>query len=532
MAEDVMTVEAPTRPERGPEALTQSGRVTIDVTAPADGRHIASVVAATSAEVQRAADDLRQAQGEWEAVGANGRARYVLQLRDWVLDNEPHLLDLMQAEAGKVRQDAAFETAAGADVLGYFARRAERYLRVLRPRPHNLLTLGKALQVNRRPYPLVGVITPWNFPLFIPLADLTPALMAGAAVLLKPAEQTPLTALELGRGWQEIGAPDVLRVISGNGDTGAAVVDAVDYVQFTGSTDTGRAIAKRAAERLIPCSLELGGKDPMIVLEDADVTRAAAGALWGGMFNAGQVCTSVERVYVHTDVYEQFVAELGSRVGKLRQGMDSIAGTMEVGAMADPRQVTLVHDHVQDALARGAHLLNPADTPGVPRTGSWLAPTVLVDVDHSMQIMREETFGPTLPVMRVRDENEAVELANDSTYGLSATVWTRDHRRGERVARRLEVGAVNINDVFSNVISPAIPMGGWRDSGLGARYGGAQGLLRFCRAQGITSSRVTTPADQLLWYPYSPGKSRIAGAVVRFAVGRGRRRVSRPEPAR
>ena len=202
--------------------------------APADGRHITSIHAATSDDVQRASADMREAQREWEAIGASERARHLLRLRDWVLDNEPYLLDLMQAEAGKVRQEAAFETAAGADVLSYFARRAARYLRVRRPRPHNLLTLGKALQVNHRPYPLVGVITPWNFPLFIPLGDIAPALMAGAAVLLKPAEQTPLTALELGRGWQEIGAPDVLRVIAGDGDTGAAVVDAVDYVQFTG----------------------------------------------------------------------------------------------------------------------------------------------------------------------------------------------------------------------------------------------------------------------------------------------------------
>ena len=250
------------------------------------------------------------------------------------------------------------------------------------------------------------------------------------------------------------------------------------------------------------------------------------------MFNAGQVCTSVERVYVHTDIYERFVTELAARAGNLRQGMDTVAGTMEVGAMADPRQVAIVRNHVEDALARGARLLTGTDSVTMPPAGSWLAPTVLVDVDHSMRIMREETFGPTLPVMRVRDENEAVELANDSTYGLSATVWTRDHRRGTRVARRLEVGAVNVNDVFSNVISPSIPMGGWHNSGLGARYGGAQGLLRFCRAQGITSSRVATPADQLLWYPYSPGKSRVAAAVVRFAVGRGRRRLRRPEPVR
>ena len=506
------------------------GRGQFVVRSPVDDRVVARLRETGAAEVQRAAADLRAAQAEWEALGPGFRARHLLRLRDWVLDNEAHLLDTIQLESGKVRQDAAFEITASVDVINYYARRAERYLQPGHPRPHGALIASKALTVSHRAHPLVGVVSPWNFPLFIPLGDAAPALLAGAAVILKPSELTPLTAVELGRGWQEVGGPDVFRVLTGTGATGAAVVDQVDYVQFTGSTRTGRAIAVRAAERLIPCSLELGGKDPMIVLDDADLEHAVGGALWGGLFGSGQTCTAVERIYVQDGIYDRFVARLVERAAGLRHGTDAVAGGSEVGAMASDAQVAIVSSHVEDAVARGARVLT-GGRPGLagadaPSSGSWFPPTVLVDVDHSMLVMREETFGPTLPVMRVADEDEAVALANDSSYGLSASVFTGDRRRGERIARRLEVGAVNINDVFTNVISPPVPMSGWRSSGLGARFGGAQGLLRYCRTQAVTASRVATPADELLWYPYRPGKSRLAARVVRLAVGRGRRRLT------
>lgn len=293
-------------------------------------------------------------------------------------------------------------------------------------------------------------------------------------------------------------------------------------MQFTGSTATGRAIAVRAAQRLIPCSLELGGKDAMIVLNDADVDRAVGGALWGGFFNSGQTCTAVERVYVEDGIYDEFVSKLTGRASTLRHGPDTVAGTSEVGAMANQKQVAIVQAQVDEAVERRATLATGGSAGG--RLGSWFEPTVLLDVDQSMQIMHAETFGPTLPVMRVRDADEAITLANDSEYGLSATIWTKNRRRGEQLARRIEAGAVNVNDVFSNVISPGVPMAGWGNSGVGARYGGAQGLLRFCRPQAITAPRLTTAVDELLWYPYSLKKSQLAARIVRFAVGRGRRR--------
>jgi len=347
------------------------------------------------------------------------------------------------------------------------------------------------------------VITPWNFPFLMPGLDVIPALAAGAAVLLKPSEITPLSAVEFVSGWTEIGAPPVLSLITGYGETGAALVDNVDYVQFTGSTTTGKLIAKQCAERLIPYSLELGGKDAAIVLADADLDRAANGIAWGGLFNAGQVCISVERVYVEEPVYDEFLAKLTKNVDELRMGQDDRGFKFDVGAMATHAQRDIVQRYVDEAVAAGARVVTGGKAGDV---GTFFEPTVLADVDQSMSCITEGTFGPTLPILKVADEAEAIRLANDSVYGLSASVWTGNKARGQRVARRLEVGAVNINDVYSNMFSFALPMGGWKESGVGARWGGASGILKYCRQQAITAPRIPTEQKELVWYPYSQKK--------------------------
>jgi acyl-CoA reductase-like NAD-dependent aldehyde dehydrogenase len=328
---------------------------------------------------------------------------------------------------------------------------------------------------------------------------------------------TPLSGVEFVRGWAEIGAPPVLDVVTGFGQTGAAVVDNVDYVQFTGSTATGRKVAVACAERLIPFSLELGGKDPAIVLADADLDRAANGIAWGGLFNSGQVCVSVERVYVESAVYDEFLAKLAARVREVRQGPDG-----DTGAMATPAQRDIVARHVDEAVAAGARVVTGGKPTGV---GTFFEPTVLADVEQTMTCMTEETFGPTLPVIKVADENEAIRLANDSDYGLSATVWTGDPRRGERIARRLEVGAVNVNDALSNVFCPGVPMGGWKQSGVGYRAGGPNGLLKFCRQQAITAPRIPTQKSELLWYPSSRRRMQITLGMMRGFAAHGRRRL-------
>ncbi|GAB2717001.1 hypothetical protein GCM10027089_46570 [Nocardia thraciensis] len=494
----------------------------IEVRNPATGEVVGRVPVDSAETVAAKVGQLRLYQPEWEAIGAEGRKRWLLKLQDWLIDNTDHLGDVLQSETGKPRVDALIDPAFSVDLIGYYARRAGKFLADEHPSPHSPLARVKRLTTVYRPYPVVGVITPWNFPLAMPALDVVPALAAGAAVLLKPSEVTPLSALELARGWAEIGAPPVLAVTTGAGETGAAVVDTVDYVQFTGSTKTGRAIAKACVDRLVPYSLELGGKDPAIVLADADIDRAAYGIAFGGLFNAGQVCISVERVYVEEPVYDEFVAKLSEHVRGLRQGTDGRESRYDVGALANEAQKAIVTSHVDDAIAKGARALTGGKPTGV---GTYFEPTVLVDVDHGMSCMTEETFGPTLPVMKVADETEAVALANDSIYGLSASVWTGDKARGERIARQLNAGAVNINDVFSNLFNFALPMGGWRQSGVGYRWGGAEGVRKYCRRQAVTAPILPTQQKELFWFPYSTTKLGFAMAAMRAAGARGMRRL-------
>lgn len=497
---------------------------TITVRNPADGSVAGTVPVDDPDTVAAKARALRDAQPQWEALGAEGRKAWLLTMQDWILDNAEHLTDVLQSETGKPRTEAAMEAPLCADLLKYWAGNAARFLADQHPSAHSPLGKVKRLTTVYRPYPVVGLIIPWNFPLLNVALDGVAPLAAGAAVLLKPSEVTPLSAVEFARGWSEIGAPPVLSLTTGYAETGAAVIAESDCVHFTGSTATGRKVAVACAERLIPCSLELGGKDPAIVLADADLERAAAGIAWGGMFNAGQVCVSVERVYVEAPVYDEFVAKLTDEVARLRQGQDGNKFEFDVGAMATHAQRDIVQRHVDSAVAAGARVTTGGRPTGV---GTFFEPTVLADVEQSMSCISEETFGPTLPVVRVADEDEAIRLANDSVYGLSASVWTGDLARGERVARRLEAGAVNINDALANGFSFSLPMPGWKSSGIGSRNGGPDGILKYCRSQAITSPRLPTQSREINWYPYSRRKTKVFTGVIRAAAGRGWRRIGR-----
>lgn len=472
----------------------------IEVLSPADGKVVGSVPDMSSAEVFAVADRLRNAQPHWQSIGFEGRRAWLERFRDWILDNEDVLLRRVQQETGKTWGDLPIgEIVASVDVLNYWARNAERFLAPHRVRPHSPLMMTKRMQVTFHPYQLVGSITPWNAQLAMQMLDIPAALMAGCAVLTKASEVTPLGWAAAVEGWKAIGAPDVLDAVTGRGEAGAAVVDAVDMVQFTGSVQTGRRVGMRAAERMVPCCLELGGKDAMIVLADADIDRAAKAAVWGGFYNAGQICVSVERVYVESAVYDEFVAKVVDLTRRLRVGTDTPGGmSSDIGAIATSDQLDIIERHVADAIDKGATVA--AGGGKVRGDGLFFEPTVLVDVDESMQCMSEETFGPTLPIVRVADVDEAVRRANDSQFGLAASVFTKDHAKGRAVAERIDSGSVNVNNVMTNVFQLSVPFGGRRNSGMGSRHGGPEGIRKYCWRKSVIEERFNLPSE-IYWYP-------------------------------
>ncbi|HEX6752256.1 MAG TPA: aldehyde dehydrogenase family protein [Solirubrobacterales bacterium] len=492
----------------------------IEVHNPATGGLIATLPIDSPEKVAETVARVRANQAEWEAIGIEGRYRWLSKLRDWLLDNSERVIDTMQAETGKVRADASGEPVYLADLINFYGSKAAQFIGEEAVRPHTPLLASKKLRVQYRPHPVVGIISPWNFPLILALGDAIPAMQAGAAVVVKPSEFTPLGLAEVVEAWKdEIGAPDVFDCVQGVGETGGALVDEVDFVQFTGSDRTGRKVMARAAETLTPVSLELGGKDPMIVLADADLDRAANAAAWGGMMNSGQICMSVERIYVEEPAYDSFVAKLTAAVGRLRQGADGKGFGKEVGAMTSPNQIGIVEDHVGDALASGAKALTGGKR--VPGPGDYFEPTVLVDVDHSMKVMRDETFGPVVGVMKVRDAEEALRLANDSRYGLSGSVFG-EKERAERVARRVECGAVNVNDVLVNYAAMDVPMGGWKQSGIGYRHG-EPGIKKYCRTESVVITRFGGKRE-LTWYPYTKARRGMIARVAQAFNARDLRR--------
>jgi acyl-CoA reductase-like NAD-dependent aldehyde dehydrogenase len=507
--------------QRSSVSASTNGDGGIAVENPATGEVIGSVPNRSAKEVEEIVARGRAAQPAWQALGFEGRARVLLRAQKWVLDNADRIIETIVSETGKTYEDAQLaEISYAANAFGFWAKMAPEYLADENVKSSNLFVMGKKLTVRYRPIGVVGVIGPWNFPLTNSFGDCIPALAAGNAAVLKPSEVTPLTSLVLEEGLREIGMPEnVFQVATGDGATGAALVDNVDFIMFTGSTATGKKVMERAAKTLTPVGLELGGKDPMIVLSDADIERAANAATYYSMNNGGQVCISVERVYVEEPVYDEFVSKVTEKVRKLRQGESHGAGSVDVGAMTFPPQIDTVSEHVQDAVDKGARVLTGGKQGSGP--GRFYEPTVLVDVDHTMKAMTEETFGPTLPIMKVHDAEEALRLANDSPFGLAASVWTKDTHRGEDIARRVEAGAVCINDAQINYAALELPMGGWKASGLGSRHG-AGGIRKYTAQQTLLTTKLA-PKKDLHMFPYSKVKTGLIGRLMRLLYGRGKR---------
>ena len=499
---------------------------TIAVENPATGETIRQVPAADREGVVALVDRARAAQPEWEALGFDGRAALMRDMRKWVVKNRAKLMRTLSEENGKPWEDAQIELFYVADSLGFWARKARKYLADERVRPHSPFLLGRKLVNRYRPYGVVGVIGPWNYPLINNFGDAIPALMAGNSVVLKPAQITPLSSMLMEEGMRAIGAPDdVFLVANGSGGTvGSALIDTVDMLHFTGSTEVGKQIMAQAAERVLPITLELGGNDPMIVLDDANLERAANAAVWGGLQNGGQTCISVERVYVECDAYEPFVQKVVDKVRELRQGPPGGPADVEIGAVTSPAQLDTIEEHVRDAVDKGARVRAGGKRRGGP--GSFFEPTVLTDVDHSMKVMLEETFGPALAIMRVEDADEAVRLANDSDLGLDSSVFAGDPERGEQVARRIEAGATIVNDALTNYFATEVPIGGVKESGLGARHG-ATGIQKYCQRQNLVVTRFALDRE-LYYFPYSKRTSKLFewSLVALYGRGAGRRRRS------
>ena len=500
------------RPVQG--SVTAHG--TLAVYEPGSGKLVGEVRVSTPAQVREAAAAARAAQKEWATRSYKERGQVLSRFQQLVLDRADELADLIVRENGKTRNEALFmEVLPVADLTYYFARKAERLLQDERLPLH--MFPHKKSYLRFYPRGVIGIISPWNYPFSIPAGDLVMALMAGNGVVVKPSEFTPLIAERMRALLEEAGVPrGLVQVVQGKGDVGAELIrSGINMVVFTGSVPTGRKVNVAAAEQMIPCVLELGGKDPAIVLQDADLETTALKVAWGAFANSGQTCASVERVYVHESIAPQLTEKLVKLAQGLRQGEPN-SHDVDVGAMTTQMQVEVVKRHLDDARAKGAKVLVGGEVKVYPDGGRFVQPTVLTGVTHDMAIMRDETFGPMLPIMTFRTEDEAVRLANDSPYGLSAYVFTRDKAKADYIANRLFAGTVMHNDTLYTHAAPETPWGGVKASGLG-RVHGKHGLRDLCEVRHVNLERFNFPA--FWFYPYSAKGYRLGRRVYGTLIG-------------
>ena len=497
-----------------PVAGDHGSRRRLRLESPATRGLIGEIEVHTAEEVRERVAAARRAQPAWEALGFPRRAEIMRRALSILLSQQDRFIDVITRETGRSRMETILmELFPACDSLAYYAKNAEKLLRDESPGLHLLKT--KKLVISYRPLGVVGIITPWNGPFVLSLNPTVQALMAGNCVVLKPSEVTPFSGKLVGELFAEAGLPpDVLSVLEGDGETGAALVEAgVDKISFTGSVRTGRKIGEACGRNLVPCTLELGGNNPMIVCRDADVARAAKGCVFGAFLNAGQFCCATGRVYVVDSVADAFIQHVVEYVKSLKQGH---SGEFDLGPAIWPKQIETVERHVNDAIARGARVLT-----GGKRNRAlgelFFEPTVLTDIKPDMQLMHEETFGPVLPIVRVRDEAEALRLANESRFGLAATLWTRDEQNAMRISRAIETGSVCVNDSSITYGIHEAPFGGRKQSGLGQVHG-PTGLKGYCFAQSIVLTRFSFGQEDA-WYPYTHEKASGMQKVMHWLWG-------------
>ena len=501
-----------------PLSPTPDGHRRLRLRSTSDNQPIHEITVNTKEDVDAALVRAKAAQREWAKVPIAERARIVRGAIDRLVEQREQIIADIRADTGKTRAEMLMvEIIAACDAINHWSSCAVRDLSDEVRKTHAFMRPLKKLLMHSRPLGVIGIITPWNGPFALAVNPTTQALLAGNAVLLKPSEVAPRSGDWTARIFHEAGVPqDLLQVLHGDGETGAALVDAgVQKISFTGSVATGKKIALACAAQLIPCSLELGGKDAMIVCADADLERAANGAVFNSIFNTGHVCMGVERVYVVESVADEFERLLEEKVSEVRYAGSSSGKVSEIGSLFWDRQLPIIESHVADAREKGADIAvgGEADTNG----GIFYKPTLIRKVDHTMDIMRKETFGPIVSVMRVKDEDEAIRMANDSEYGLSGSVWTRDDQKGIEIAKQLETGSVHINDASISYGVLEAPFGGMKDSGVG-QVNGKGALRSYTFQQPIIIDRWKRKTEQH-WYPHTEKTAEELEQAVKYVYG-------------
>jgi acyl-CoA reductase-like NAD-dependent aldehyde dehydrogenase len=501
---------------------------------PATGEEVGRVDQTSAADVVLAVERSREAFHKWKKTSFRQRRDLVMRAREVVLKEIDDIAGLISAESGKPFGEAiSMEVAPVLDLMQYFARSSQRILKRRRINIGLYATMGRYSHIVYHPLGVVGIIPAWNYPFSIPLGEASMAIMAGNSVVIKPSELTPLIGLKIGEIFEKAGAPaDLVQIISGDGRAGAALVDAApDKIMFTGSVVTGKKIAAAAAKNLTSVVLELGGKDPMIVFDDANLELASDAAVWGAFCNSGQSCSSVERLYVQEGAAEKLTEMIVEKTRRLVQGSGD-REDVSIGAMSSERQLKIVEDHVEQFRKDGAKIeigghrgtasksavLSPTFKKYDTGDGLYFQPTVISGVTNDMRAMQEETFGPTLPIATFKSEDEAVRLANDSEFGLTASVWTRDYARGRRVAEKIEAGSVCVNEVLYTHGIGQTPWGGFKNSGRGRTHG-AEGLFELVQPQHIHVNRFAF-LPNAWWMPYTPEAVKtFRGLATKFASG-------------
>ena len=487
-----MTVQATNAEKAGP-------RETFDKFSPVDGRKLGTYEISTSADVEAAVARGREAFPEWRDRSLEQRFSYLDRVRDIIRQNGERYAQQISEDTGKPLVDSLMTELMSIPLfIEYYEKEAPKALRRRRLMPQ-LLFPGKTSYIEYFPKGVVGIIGPWNFPFQLTVIPMISALIGGNTVVVKPSEVTPVTGELIRELFEEAEFPTgVVEVVQGDGSTGAALTSAdVDMLFFTGSVATGRKVMAAAAEKPIPVELELGGKDAMIVCEDAHLERAARAAVWGGFLNCGQMCVSVERLFVVEPIYDEFVKLVQQEVERLRVGSPDEGSDM--GPMTCGNQIDIVSHHIEDARTKGATIVTGGKSKEGP--GQFFEPTLVVDVTTDMEIYREETFGPVLPIIKVADAEEALRMANDHKYGLTGSVWTGDKSRGLELASRMESGQTSVNDLVTSVGNPALPFGGVKQSGFG-RYHGHEGLHSFMNQKAIMVSGDFLSVEPF-WFPYA-----------------------------